>query len=147
MSLWSRAKNQVMGWCLRHLWKSPERVAQTLLRFSSTEIDSAWQNIHALNHGVSDPALRAQMLDHILEELHHASMLKNLSKRYSKQSAWLPLLERDPIYKGESPEKALENFFVYEAVGEHAVEKQFETYASASPYQDVRALFLRLLED
>jgi hypothetical protein len=128
-------------------WRwSPARKAAALGEFATTELDSAWQSLHALNH-VADPALRGQLFQHALEELDHASRFESVFRKYSTVPASTAAFERKVLFDaGRGPRAAVE-FFAYECVGEAAIHKEFKTYASAAPDRDVKDVFLSVERD
>jgi hypothetical protein len=127
---------------------SRKRTASALLRFQSTEIDSAWQNLYILNNTKHDPKHCAKMFQHVLEEIHHAALFSKLVKNYSDDLLPIPSSERDPLYiNGSDEKKALKNFFTYEYVGEADVSHQFSTYERAAPFEDIKKVFGRLRVD
>ncbi len=127
---------------------SRKRTASALLRFQSTEIDSAWQNLYILNNAQHDPRYCAKMFQHVLEEIHHAALFSNLAKNYSDDLLPIPSAERDPLYlNGLDNQRALKNFFTYEYIGEADVSHQFSTYERAAPFDDIKKVFGRLRID
>lgn len=131
------------------IWKfSRKRTAAALLRFQSTEVDSAWQNLYILNNTKHDPKHNAKMFQHVLEEIHHAHLFSKLAKNYSDDLLPVPTTEREPLYINKSNDQnALKNFFAYEYIGEADVSHQFKTYESAAPFDDIKKVFARLKND
>lgn len=103
--------------------------AARLARFGVTELDSAWQILHALD-SMDDPATRCRVLQHALEEMHHASEFARVSQL---TCAVLPprlTPERQPIFRREKAEVGMVAYAAYACVGEEDVLAQFDAYAA-----------------
>jgi hypothetical protein len=124
---------------------SRRKTSEALMRFAVTEYDSAWQNLYAIPF-VEDAKLRAKMFQHVIEEVHHGSLFKNISVQYADNMLAIPSYERMPLFNPRS-KNAVEDFFGYEQVGEKDVAHEFGAYGAAAPYQDIKAIFKRLEED
>ncbi|MFZ5478004.1 MAG: hypothetical protein ACOZNI_14615 [Myxococcota bacterium] len=119
-------------------WRHFARMkAARLLRFGVTETDSQWQILHALD-AVDDPLTRAKMLQHALEEAHHASEFRAVALAVADALPPKPLPARAPIYV---PETGLAEFVAYAYVGELDVFRQFDAYAAGIGDPDARRVF------
>jgi len=122
-------------------WRpSPRRRARGLQRFAVTELDSAWQILHALD-AVDEPKLRAKMLQHALEELHHAAEFDRVSRGLVPAQPPRPFMERAPIFDPDAPGGALAAFAAYAHVGEVDVFDQFSAYAAGIGDGEARGVF------
>lgn len=119
-------------------WRRLSRMkAARLLRFGVTEMDSAWQILHALDR-IDDPALRARVLQHALEEVHHAREFTRVALHVSDTLPPRPLPEREPILESHA---GLAGFVAYAHVGEQDVFDQFDAYAAGIGDTEARSVF------
>ena len=110
-------------------WRhSPRMLAARLARFRVLE-------------SVDDPALRRKLLQHALEELHHASEFRLASVPYHSQLPPKPLPERDPLFDPEEGEEGLVRFAAYAYVGEWDVFDQFDSYAAGIGECEAQSVF------
>ncbi len=122
-------------------WRpSRTRTARGLMRFSVTELDSGWQILHALE-AVDDPQTRAKVLQHALEEIHHASEFERVASSYCPELPPRPLPERDPLFVREDGVDGLATFLAYAHVGEVDVFDQFASYAAGIGDCEARSVF------
>ncbi len=123
------------------LWRRIAQVqAARLLRFGITEKDSEWQILHALDD-VDDPATRARVLQHALEESHHAAEFTRVSLNVAERLPPKPLPPRAPIYETGSGVEGLAGFAAYANVGEVDVFEQFDAYAAGIGPGEARSVF------
>lgn len=123
------------------LWRGVARVqAARLLRFGITEKDSEWQILHALDD-IDDPATRARVLQHALEESHHAAEFTRVSLAVDERLPPKPLPPRNPIYETGSGAAGLAAFAAYANVGEVDVFEQFDAYAVGIGPGEARSVF------
>lgn len=120
-------------------WRHVRSVqASRLMRFSATETDSAWQILDAMRH-VAAPATRVRMLQHALEEVHHASEFARVSRALCPVAPRPPLAEREPLC-GDDPQ-GVPRFLAYAHVGERDVFDQFDAYAAGIGEGDAQRVF------
>ncbi len=123
-------------------WRHSRHILATrLLRFAVTESDSGWQILNALQ-AVDDPKVRAMVLQHALEEIHHASEFTRASKPWLAELPARPLPERDPLFEMEEGVDGLVFFLAYAHVGELDVFDQFASYAAGVGAPEVADVFL-----
>ncbi len=122
------------------------RMASRLKYFSVMEADSAWQLLHALEQ-IDDPPTRALVLQHTLEELHHASEFDRVASQYEASHPPKPLLHRDPILDPLKGEDAAPAFLAHAHVGEKDVFDQFNSYAAGIGDCPARSVFLEAKKD
>jgi hypothetical protein len=106
---------------------SRRRAARALQIFSSTEADSGWQFLYALD-ATEDPELRAELFKNAMEEMYHSSEFEKLSSLCADRLLTRPKPERKPLY---DPEKSYAAFLSYVYVGEKDVYEQFDAYSAA----------------
>jgi hypothetical protein len=104
-----------------------DRPSSTLLRFSSTEADSAWQFLHVLD-AAEDIELRKELFNNALEEVHHASEFEAMSKQCGAKLISRQAPERVALY---DPKKPFSHFLACVYVGESDVYQQFSAYSAA----------------
>lgn len=110
------------------VWRlSKQRAPRTLQRFSSTEADSAWQFLNALD-AADDLELRTELFHNALEEVHHASEFERMAVSCSNELLQKATPERLPLY---DPSKPFSYFLAYVYVGESDVYDQFGAYSAA----------------
>ncbi len=114
--------------------------ASRLARFGVTEADSAWQILHALE-AVDDPHLRCKILQHALEEVHHASEFSRVARPHAPELLPRLLPPREPIFRRERGLEGLVTFAAYACVGEEDVLSQFDAYAAGIGDGEARAAF------
>jgi hypothetical protein len=120
-------------------WRHVRSVqAGRLMRFSVTETDSAWQILDAMRH-VTAPAGRVRMLQHALEEVHHASEFARVARGLCPVAPRPPLAERQPLC-GDDP-AGVPRFLAYAHVGEQDVFDQFDAYAAGIGEGDAQRVF------
>ena len=123
------------------LWRRIAQVqAARLLRFGITEKDSEWQILHALDD-VDDPATRARVLQHALEESHHAAEFTRVALKVAERLPPKPLPPRAPIFETGSGVEGLAGFAAYANVGEVDVFEQFDAYAAGIGPGEARSVF------
>lgn len=123
------------------LWRRVARVqAARLLRFGVTEKDSEWQILHALDD-IDDPATRARVLQHALEESHHAAEFTRVAMGVAERQPPKPLPERAPLFETGSGVEGLARFAAYANVGEVDVFEQFDAYAAGIGPGEARSVF------
>lgn len=123
------------------LWRRVARVqAARLLRFGVTEKDSEWQILHALDD-IDDPGTRARVLQHALEESHHAAEFTRVALQVAERLPPKPLPPRAAIYTTGSGVEGLAGFAAYANVGEVDVFEQFDAYAAGIGPGDARSVF------
>ncbi len=123
-------------------WRNSRHVLATRLqRFGVTEADSGWQILHALE-AVDDPKTRAMVLQHALEEIHHAAEFTRVSRGWLAELPTRPLPERDPLFEKEDGVQGLVGFLAYAHVGEIDVFDQFASYAAGVGAPEVADVFL-----
>lgn len=128
-------------------WRpSRKRTAAQLQRFSVTEADSGWQILYALD-AIDDPALRCKVLQHAMEEVHHACEFNRVSLPYTAELPRKLLCRRDPIFLREKGVDGLITFVAYAEVGEKDVFDQFDSYAGAIGGPAARSVFLEAKKD
>ncbi len=124
-------RNLVIRSLLPLTWRrSPRWLAAGLQQFSVTEMDSAWQILHAMRE-VSDPVTRAKMFQHALEEVHHSAEFDRVSKQFTPVPPPKMRPVRIPIYDEEAGSSAMVDFLAFAHVGESDVFYQFSSYAAA----------------
>jgi len=121
-------------------------MASRLKYFSVMEADSAWQLLHALET-IDEPQARALVLQHTLEELHHASEFDRVANAYEPSHPPKPLLHRDPILDPEKGPDAHSAFFAHAHVGEKDVFDQFNSYATGIGNCPAKSVFLEAKKD
>jgi len=122
-------------------WRSSRRrTAAGLQRFAVTELDSAWQILHVLEHA-RDPVLRGKAFQHAMEELHHSVEFDRVSRQVLPELPPRPLPEREPLFEAECGSDALMDFMAYAHVGEVDVFDQFDSYAAGIGPGDARKVF------
>jgi len=127
-------------------WRlSRRRAVESLQRFSATELDSAWQSLHAME-AAGDPSLKARLFEHALEELGHAELFSQAAKALSSKLPAIPVSERTPLFKPRSG-NGLVSFYALAHLGEDRVSREFEAYLAAAPYEEAREVFRAVLED
>jgi len=110
------------------VWRiSKNRAPRTLQRFATTEADSAWQFLYALD-AAEDIELRKELFNNALEEVHHASEFERMSIECSTTLVHKTKPERSAIY---DPKKPFAHFLAYVYVGESDVYQQFSAYSAA----------------
>ena len=119
---------------------SKKRTATQLQRFSVTEADSAWQILYTLDH-LDDPELRCKVLQHALEEVHHANEFDRVSLKYCPELPEKPICERQPLFLVEKGTQGLIDFVAYAHVGEKDVFDQFDSYAAAIGECEAQSVF------
>ncbi len=119
---------------------SKKRTATQLQRFSVTEADSAWQILYTLDH-LDDPQLRCKVLQHALEEVHHANEFDRVSREYCPELPEKPICERQPLFLVEKGKQGLIDFVAYAHVGEKDVFDQFDSYAAAIGECEAQSVF------
>jgi rubrerythrin len=124
-------------------FRSRPRLCRILNRFATTEADSAWQLIRALD-AIDDNELKSKLFHNAMEEMHHAELFGGLVAKYSDYPAPVAALPRRRLFD-EAP--SLAAFEAYHYVGEVDVYNQFLSYAKSAPPGLVRDTFLRIRED
>lgn len=114
--------------------------AARLARFGVTELDSAWQILHALD-ALDDPGTRCRVLQHALEEMHHASEFARVSRLPHPSVPPTPTPERHAIFRREQGTQGLIAYAAYACVGEEDVLAQFDAYASGVGDKDAEQVF------
>jgi hypothetical protein len=114
--------------------------ASRLARFGVTEADSAWQILHALD-AVDEPSRRVRILQHALEEVHHASEFTRVARPHAPEVLPRLLPPREPIFEREKGLEGLVTFAAYACVGEEDVLAQFDAYAAGMGDGEARAAF------
>ncbi len=110
------------------VWRvSKDRAPATLQRFATTEADSAWQFLNALQADVDDE-LRNELFNNALEEVHHASEFERMSVECATSLVHKSKPERTALW---DPRKPFAHFLAYVYVGESDVYQQFSAYSSA----------------
>lgn len=120
--------------------RSRKMLAARLARFGVTESDSGWQILHVLDH-VDDPALRRKVLQHALEEVHHAHEFDRAARPIHHELPPRPKPERDPLYDPETGTEGLVGFVAYAYVGEWDVFDQFDSYAAGLGECEAQSVF------
>jgi hypothetical protein len=124
------------------VWRaSPSRMCASLMEFSATEVDSAWQSIHAMR-ATRDLDIRARMFRHALDEIRHGELFAKLARKYSDAFPAAPMPERQALLSGPRKREDLITFYARELVGERSIRDDLDAYAAASPHSDIRNLFL-----
>jgi hypothetical protein len=111
------------------------------MEFSATEIDSAWQSLHAMRV-TSDPELRARLFRHALDEIRHGNAFAQLARKYSDSHPAAPMPERTALLAAPGKREDLCAFYARELVGEAAIRDDLDAYAAAAPHRDIQSLFL-----
>lgn len=124
-------------------WRHPEKKAQVLATFHSTEADSAWQLAHVLPK-VTGPKERNEVFQHILEEMVHADLFHIQAAKISRRQIISPAGERRSLYSRTEP---VWKFFAYCIIGEKAALDRFSQVAAALPESELRSTFVRVLRD
>ena len=124
-------------------WRVPDRLAESLNRFSQIEADSAWQMLQALE-SVEDPTFKGKLFTNALEEVHHAAIFAELARDFAKFPLPLDSKRREQAF---DPSGGLVKFEAFHYVGEFDVYNQFLTYAHAAPSPRVREAFLAIRGD
>lgn len=129
------------------VWRLSRRKAvEGLQRFSATELDSAWQSLHAMN-AAAEPSLRAKLFAHALEEFGHARLFAQAAKSLSQALPALVVGERRPLLDAAQGSRGLVSFYAYEALAEASVSREFASYLAAAPYEEARRAFRLALGD
>ncbi len=123
--------------------RSRDRVAKSLLRFSHTEADSAWQFLRAAEI-LESQEHRTTMIANALEELEHAGLFYEAARKYAKQPLPLGTFERKALV---SQEADLINFLAYTYIGEQQIHIEFETYSKVTQKAYVGDVFQSIRED
>jgi hypothetical protein len=118
-----------------------------MYEFAQTELDSAWQSVHALQY-VTDPRIRSLLLQHALEELHHSELFADAASEQSDFPQAVPLTRRSPLSEVESGDgSAAAKFLAALAVGENEIRNDFQVYRRAIPDPRIRRLFAQIEND
>lgn len=119
--------------------------AKALNKFSIVEFDSAWQSLKALQAS-EEAEIRAKLFRHAFEEIAHGEIFLAIATSVSKVPLTSLFPERNPILK--SPDKkGFTEFYADEFVGENRIQSEFETYYSAVPFKNVKAVFEKVKKD
>ena len=128
-------------------WRTSARRMGSRLRFFSVmEADSAWQLLYALD-AVDDPSTGALVLQHALEEVHHACEFERVAMAYRSAPPPRPLPRRRPIFERERGPEAWPEFFAHAHVGENDVFQQFDAYTKGVGDCPARSVFTEAKKD
>ena len=140
----------------RWVWRSPERRAQSLLRFSETEADGG-RDLARAAETTSDPLLRRLFIFHALDEHRHAALFRarglallqdrTRPPRRLTGPAWLTPGERgaDDLRVGEVSDAALLAFL---HLSEKSAAEDFAVYRDLAPSDGATAaVFAEILHD
>lgn len=129
------------------IWKLfPNRKVQAIFQFSLIEKDSGLQLLQCF-HKIEDPEIRADLLQHVLEELFHADLFEELSKDYSSSYINTPVIPREYYLTPDSTRAEIVDFYSYAHVGESDVNEDFAVYSKSSLEKKDKKLFARISAD
>jgi hypothetical protein len=126
-----------LAWRIR-----PKRLTQALSEFSHIEKDSGAQ-LRACIGLTDDNALRGYLFQHVLEEYFHAELFSTAAHKRATQQPMLTIPNRVAMISADADDQEIAEFFAYVHVGEASVNRDFRSYAAASPSKDARRVFLR----
>jgi rubrerythrin len=130
-----------MSWRPRHLFirlilplswrRGSQSKVRILNEFAMTELDSAWQSLHALNY-VKDRKLRKLLLRHAIEELDHSERFMALAREVDVNTH-VPVTRRSPLIDFEAESEPTLKFLAALSVGEDEIRGDFAAYQKALP--------------
>ena len=138
-------------WIIRHLtpriWRLwPGRRQAALMEFSAIERDSG-QQLRQCMDLTPDPALRAYLFQHVLEETFHGELFEDLARSKADRHPIRHVLPREELIAPDSPPEEIRAFFSTVHVGEAAVNADFRVYAEAVDDPATRGIFRVAGED
>jgi hypothetical protein len=126
------------------VWRlSPARAAKALHSFATTEVDSAWQSLHA-SQFTDCPIVRSELFRHALEEIHHGDLFAKHAKALLPPRQGRSLYRRAPLIESTS---GWPRFYADEYLGEKDVTEEFKSYISAAPESSIQNLFRQVQRD
>jgi len=128
-------------------WKLfPQKKVETAELFSSVELDSCWQLLHAIPH-FKDKETQAQLFLNALEELGHGQMFSDESQRLSEKRPPIVMPPRVPILPEKPGVTDLQRFLLFFHLGETAVYEKFRALSQARIDPGMKAVFRKISED
>ena len=112
---------------VRLFWRAPSTVAEAVRGFHATEADGVW-HLHRGMQRVEDPAVKAVLFTHSLEEESHAEAFAGVYGRYAGVPFAARHYEREDLYP---PDAAPWRLIAYVHVGERDATERFAALAAA----------------
>lgn len=135
-----RCKVRLTVWLL---WRSPRVVAEAIRGFQATEADGVW-HLHRGMRAVEDPAQKAILFAHSLEEECHADAFAAVYARYAGAPFAPKHYEREDLYRApDAPWRLV----AYVHVGERDATERFRLIAEAAGDGPLRDALAQIVED
>lgn len=128
---------------VRLLWRAPSTVAEAVRGFHATEADGVW-HLHRGMQRVDDPAVKAVLFTHSLEEEAHAEAFAGVYGRYAGVPFAARHYEREDLYP---PGAAPWRLIAYVHVGERDATERFAALAAALGPGPLRDALGSIVED
>ncbi len=142
-----RARHLLIKCLTPVIWRfSEQRKLTALQEFSDTELDSGWQGLYALER-ISDPASKAELFVHAMEEFYHADMFARLQNSYANAPLNRTAFARETILQDAATNEAVLDFLAQIYVGESEINQDFVVYARTNVDSPIRDLFERIKKD
>lgn len=128
---------------MRLRWRSPRAVAEAVRGFQATEADGVW-HLHRGMQRVEDPALKAALFTHSLEEEAHADAFASVYGRYAAAPFAARHYEREDLYP---PSAAPWRLLAYVHVGERDATERFRLIAASLDPGPLRDALGQIVDD